>query len=327
MKMKIGTTEFEVLGTYGPVTIADSFVVVQNKIGSGKGEAKLYVGSDGSDGSEVRTFFGTPPVQAHCFLLRSDLDSYLKDTAAEYRLPEQPYRASAEMPQLLAKRRVMVSGLPELIEFSVTEQTQIAGRRVFLNSSDAHYKLLRELSLPNLTKVMVVKLLDPSGRIRLYFRLFADFFGETDHPAKQAQEESRIATTVVDGKTREALTTSRVGQGQFRKDVLADCGRCPITLIADERLLIASHIKPWVDSNDTEKLDPKNGLMLTPTYDRLFDQGFISFTDDRKVILSPWIPKTIYAQLRLFDGKRIPHLPISGREVYMEHHRRYRLKR
>ena len=324
--MKIGTDEFEVLATYGPVTIADSFVVPQNKIGSGNGEAKLYIGNDGP---EVRDFFGTPPVHAHCFLLRSDLESYLRDTAAEYRSPEQPYRASADMPRLLAERRIEVSGLPEIIEFSVAEQTQIDGPRVYLNSSDAKskYKLLRELSLPNLTKVVVIKLLDASGRIRLYFRMFADFFGETDHPAKEAQEESRIATTVRDGKTREALTTSRVGQGQFRKDVLADCGRCPITLIADERLLIASHIKPWVDSNDSEKLDPKNGLMLSPTYDRLFDQGFISFTDDREVILSPWISSTIYAKLGLVDGKRFPHLPISGREVYMEHHRRYRLKR
>jgi predicted restriction endonuclease len=132
---------------------------------------------------------------------------------------------------------------------------------------------------------------------------------------------------VADGRTRAALTSSRIGQGQFRKEVLADCGRCPITLIADERLLVASHIKPWVESNDIEKLDPKNGLMLTPTYDRLFDQGFISFTDNREVILSPWISNTIYAKLELADGKRFPHLQIEGREGYMEYHRRYRLKR
>ena len=123
------------------------------------------------------------------------------------------------------------------------------------------------------------------------------------------------------------LTTSRRGQGQFRKDVHTECGRCPITLIADERLLTASHIKPWVDSNDTEKLDPKNGLMLTPTYDRLFDQGFISFSDKRELILSPWMSDTIYAKLGLVDGKKLPYLPIDGREQYLEYHRRYRLKR
>lgn len=324
MRMRIGAEEYEVIETFGPVTIADSFVVPQNKIGTGNGEAKLYVGNEGG---EVRQFFGGAPVRGECFLCRSDLISYLDDTAAEYRQPEQPYRARAEMPKLLRERRTLIKGLPEIIPFRVDEQVQLDGPRVYLNSPDANYKLLRQLSLPNLTKVAVVKVRDSSNRIRLYFRLFADFFGESNHPAKEAQEESRIASTVKDVAEREALTTSRIGQGQFRKDVLADCGRCPITLIADERLLVASHIKPWVESNNDEKLDPKNGLMLTPTYDRLFDQGFISFTDHREVLLSPWISGTIYAKLGLVDGKRFPYLPVEGRELYLEYHRTQRLKR
>jgi putative restriction endonuclease len=324
MRMKIGGADYEVLETYGPVTIADSFVVPPNKIGTGNGEAKLYIGNEGE---EVRRFFGTSPAGTESFLYRADLARYLDDTADEYRHPEQPYRARAEMPQLLAARRVAINRLPEIIPFTVSEQTQIDGPRIYLNSNDPNYKWLRELSLPNLTKVAVIKVRDPSNRIRLYFRLFADFFGETEHPAKADREEKRITKTVADGAEREALTTSRVGQGQFRREVLADCGRCPITLIADERLLVASHIKPWVESNDTEKLDPKNGLMLTPTYDRLFDQGFISFSDAQEVILSPWISNTIYAKLGLSDGKRFPYLPIDGRRHYLDYHRKARLKR
>jgi putative restriction endonuclease len=324
MRMQLGATEYEVIETYGPVTIADSFVVPANKIGTGNGEAKLYIGND-SD--EVRHFFGSPPAKGDCFLRRSDLIRYLDETADEYRSPEQPYRGSEVMPGLLAERRLAVSRLPEVVPFSVVEQTQIGGPRVYLNSTDANYKWLRELSLPNLTKVAVVKVRDNSGRVRLYFRLFADFFGQTDHPAQGDKEERRIADTVADGSEREALTTSRVGQGQFRKGVLADCGRCPITLISDERLLVASHIKPWVVSNDAEKLDPKNGLMLTPTYDRLFDQGFMSFSDSKEVILSPWISSTIYARLGLTDGKRFPYLPVEGRELYLDFHRSVRLKR
>ena len=64
---------------------------------------------------------------------------------------------------------------------------------------------------------------------------------------------------------------------------------CPFTMINDERLLRASHIKPWVVSNDKEKLDPKNGLTLSPTYDVLFDRGFISFQDNGNLMVSPFI--------------------------------------
>ena len=323
MRMNIGPVQYEVLETYGPVTIADSFVVPTNKIGSGNGEAKLYIGQEGG---EVRAFFGESPLHGDCFLNRADLLSYLDDTSDEYRHPQQPYRGSDEMPRLLQERRDAISSLPALIPFSVIEQMQIGGPRVYVNSSDENYRWLRELSLPNLTKVAVVKVRDSSNRTRLYFRLFADFFGQSSHPAKGQAEETRIAASVADGVEREALTSSRVGQGKFRKAVLDDCGRCPITLIADERLLVASHIKPWIDSNDDEKLDPKNGLMLTPTYDRLFDQGFISFSDNQEVLISPWISSTIYTKLGLADRKRFPHLPVAGREKYLEHHRRYLLK-
>ena len=102
---------------------------------------------------------------------------------------------------------------------------------------------------------------------------------------------------------------------------------CPITLVSDDRLLIASHIKPWANSNDFEKTDPKNGFMLTPTFDRLFDRGFLSFTDDKRTILSPFLSNMTYSKLGISDNKIISHLPIEGREMYMEYHRNEILKK
>lgn len=105
------------------------------------------------------------------------------------------------------------------------------------------------------------------------------------------------------------------------------CPFCPITLISDDRLLIASHIKPWAASNDIEKIDPLNGFMLTPTFDRLFDRGFLSFTDDKKTILSPFLSNMTYSKIGISDNKIIPHLPIDGREGYLDYHRNNILKK
>ncbi|MCJ7989307.1 HNH endonuclease [Priestia sp. OVS21] len=54
----------------------------------------------------------------------------------------------------------------------------------------------------------------------------------------------------------------------------------------DQRLLIASHIKPWKDSNDKERLDLNNGLLLCPNHDWLFDKGYISFTDKGEILIT-----------------------------------------
>ena len=50
---------------------------------------------------------------------------------------------------------------------------------------------------------------------------------------------------------------------------------------------IASHIKPWTKSNDFEKLDGNNRLLLSPHVDKLFDTGYISFEGNDSMIISP----------------------------------------
>src|SRR5438093_13672968 len=51
--------------------------------------------------------------------------------------------------------------------------------------------------------------------------------------------------------------------------------------------LIASHCKPWRDSTNVERLEGKNGLLLTPSIDHLFDRGFIGFEGNGEIIVSP----------------------------------------
>jgi len=133
------------------------------------------------------------------------------------------------------------------------------------------------------------------------------------------------SNTIIEDKKQ--LVRARIGQGEYRSKLLDECPFCPITLVSDDRLLIASHIKPWSLSNDFEKTDPKNGFMLTPTFDRLFDRGFLSFTNDKKTILSPFLSNMTYSKLGISDSKIISQLPINGREEYLEFHRNNILKK
>jgi hypothetical protein len=86
----------------------------------------------------------------------------------------------------------------------------------------------------------------------------------------------------------ERLVIQRIGQNIFR-DALIDYwgGRCPMTGITERALLRASHVKPWADCSDPERLDVHNGLLLSALWDAAFDRGLVSFADEGSVLISP----------------------------------------
>ncbi len=87
---------------------------------------------------------------------------------------------------------------------------------------------------------------------------------------------------------RTAIIQSRVGQGVFRKLLMEKySGSCIITGLDHPKLLVASHIKPWAVSTNAERLSVDNGLLLSATYDRLFDCGLITFKKTGKYISHP----------------------------------------
>ena len=93
---------------------------------------------------------------------------------------------------------------------------------------------------------------------------------------------------------RKGLVTSRVGQGLYRRDLLNKFqNKCAVTGAELKEILIASHIVPWKDSNDKERRDVNNGILLSPTYDALFDKHLISFDDSGSIIISSKIKKLI----------------------------------
>ncbi len=85
--------------------------------------------------------------------------------------------------------------------------------------------------------------------------------------------------------TRKTIIDARLGQGKFRADLQAYWKGCAVTGCAAYKMLRASHIKPWRDSSNSERLDPHNGLLLTANLDLAFDQGLISFDDLGNILI------------------------------------------
>ncbi|GEM_PF-548761 len=125
-------------------------------------------------------------------------------------------------------------------------------------------------------------------------------------------------------RQKQAIVNARIGQGQFRKDVLELWDNtCPVTNITIPELLIASHIVSWALSDDQEKVDGYNGLPLSPNADKLFDKGLISFSDNGEILISPSLPiKTLNAlgisEHTVINGLTGEHAYYLGRhrEIY-----------
>lgn len=142
-----------------------------------------------------------------------------------------------------------------------------------------------------------------------------------------SEGESKIIEKIINKKglsetEKNQIIKARKGQGRFRRDLIKDCGYCPISQIDNTNLLVASHIKPWRSSNNHERLNPKNGILFTPTYDKLFDKGLISFNNDKSLIISPKLSFQDQKLLNIVDKMDIPAFPVSGREMFLEYHRK-----
>lgn len=119
-----------------------------------------------------------------------------------------------------------------------------------------------------------------------------------------------------------ALIQSRIGQGVFRKSLINKYnGRCIITGIDLPELLVASHIKPWAASSNKERLDVNNGLLLSATYDRLFDKGLITFNRNGEILLSPLIRTKNIERLGLSQGTKYNLQINRSMEEYLSYHR------
>lgn len=116
------------------------------------------------------------------------------------------------------------------------------------------------------------------------------------------------------------LAKARVGQGLFRKRVILLDQACRVTGVSDKRLLIASHIKAWKDSNNAERISGYNGILLSPHVDALFDDHLITFEDDGKMHVHLSLPDDVLERWSIDPSKRVEGFRPEQAQ-FLEHHR------
>jgi putative restriction endonuclease len=114
---------------------------------------------------------------------------------------------------------------------------------------------------------------------------------------------------------------ARHGQGAFRENVERNEHSCRITGVLDRRHLWATHIKPWFECDDGEKLDGFNGLLMSPHVADLFERGYISFSDDGDLLVSSELNPVVLEKWHIDVSMNVgPFQPEQS--YYLDHHRR-----
>lgn len=150
-----------------------------------------------------------------------------------------------------------------------------------------------------------------------------DVFSCVDKDVEQIEEQEAIAAIKdadIESTEKDQLIKARKGQGKFRHNVEKIEEKCRVTGVTNKNMLIASHIKPWRQSDNIERLDGNNGLLLSPHIDKLFDQGWITFSDTGDLICSSQHMSKVLRQWRI-------ELPLNvgaftkGQCEYLNYHR------
>jgi hypothetical protein len=123
---------------------------------------------------------------------------------------------------------------------------------------------------------------------------------------------------------QETAIVTRTQQLQFRREALTLWNNaCAISGVDNENILITSHIKPWRESAQNERINPKNSLVLSPTYDRLFNLGLITFNPSNgKIALSDKLKTGDWEALHVDDSKTLRKIP-NGSELFLCYHNNY----
>ncbi|MDP4489911.1 HNH endonuclease signature motif containing protein [Pseudoalteromonas piscicida] len=168
----------------------------------------------------------------------------------------------------------------DLIQLNTPVDTSVFRHELFHRfNSECVPKLLTQ-GKHQCTQSYLVKI--PKGAASFVFdHLNMDLIKVADYQSSTLNKKRNPKKT-----KREAIINARIGQGQFRKDLFKQWdAKCPVTGVDVPELLVASHIVPWALANDEEKVDPNNGILLSPSIDKLFDKSFISFNDEGSIIV------------------------------------------
>ena len=157
---------------------------------------------------------------------------------------------------------------------------------------------LQGVYLAALTEELGQVLLTLSGNPQINFPII-----DLGQLAFNEEEQELIAETALRETVKASLIMARRGQGVFRNRVQLIEQQCRVTGVTSDKLLIASHIKPWKDSDNQERLEGNNGLFLSPHVDKLFDGGLISFTPKGGMLVSPQLDPDVLLKWKIDPNK------------------------
>lgn len=152
--------------------------------------------------------------------------------------------------------------------------------------------------------------------------LCVEWLKEAPEPCIRDLLTARRDLESVDPTTRLALVNARLGQGVFREALIQYWHGCALTGCSVLSALTASHVKPWRDSSNHERLDPFNGILLLGTFDLLFDAGQITFDDSGVLVVSNSVLPDQRRILALHSKQRL-RLIETQHLAYLEWHRRH----
>lgn len=301
--------------------IPDCFVL-SNKIGTAHGEAKLYIG--GNNLNNWNAFFNNFKIKG--VFLKEDILTYLDFAKSEYETQSQGYRR--DICGFWSIYYQEATGLDEVILFDIFHKDYKNKSRYYINSLDYIYAFFRRICLPVVT-TLIIEIIEVSGDLFAWFRPYINEFGniylnEIDLAQEKAIKEDKTISTT----TKEQIIKARVGQGDFRNKVIQKYNStCVVTGVNDKRILIASHIKPWTVSTNEERLSTENGLLLVPTFDKLFDKGLISFKNDGQIILSNYFNDENFNRLKIYNTIKCRLNLSNDMKLYLDYHRDIVFKR
>lgn len=158
----------------------------------------------------------------------------------------------------------------------------------------------------------------------------SDWSGNADKAQQTIEPRFDDATGERDfsSKSVPSLTQARVGQGFFRRSVLANYrSRCCMSGLSEPGLLVASHIVPWSE-DENNRLNPGNGLCLSALHDRAFDIGLLTITTELKIKVSASLKAVSDSfgqqQLARLDGEPLLWMPEKFRPQadFIDYHNR-----
>jgi predicted restriction endonuclease len=152
---------------------------------------------------------------------------------------------------------------------------------------------------------------------------YRGFLSDITQAEVQKDIDEIIFNKIIPDTEKATLVKTRIGQGQFRRDLIDHWKGCAVTKYQDCAFLIASHIKPWSESSNEERLDKYNGLLLLANLDKAFDLGYVSFDDKGKILISEQLEE--YQALGI--NKQMGVLLVKSHQDYLAFHREERFKR